>query len=204
MASSDWAAIASTTALGAAGLYFANSVRRRTRADLDREVSQKRFTAYAALWAEMAVVSPMRVIVAEANERAGSDEHGEPLDSSALFDKLTHWYYSSGNGMLLSPGTRNIYLAAKENLLCPPENFRPSSASADVARCEREREKRVIRQLSLLRTSMRGDLAIYTTPWGSDLDDEDIAFLTACDVDPNGEAWRRSLPDRHIRRVWPF
>jgi hypothetical protein len=50
----------------------------------------------------------------------------------------------------------------------------------------------VVRQFSLLRTAMRADIALYTTPWGSPLTEDDVAFLLACGVDVGREPWRRS------------
>jgi hypothetical protein len=180
MAWSDWVGVATTGVLGAAGLYFANSVRRRARAELDREVTAKRFAAYGAMWSALEKASPM------ARRRI--------IDRRGLFEDLTSWYYQGGNGMLLSPAARSIYLTAKENLLCQPEAFVPARARAAVEEADSERDRLVIRQFSLLRTAMRGDVALYTTPWGSPLTDEDIAFLLACGVDISREPWRRSLP----------
>jgi hypothetical protein len=48
------------------------------------------------------------------------------------------------------------------------------------------------RQFSLLRTAMRGDIAIYTSPWGQHLAEADKEFLDACGVDLNREPWRSS------------
>jgi hypothetical protein len=180
MAWSDWVGVATTGVLGAAGLYFANSVRRRTRADLDRAVAEKRFAAYGAMWTKLEKASPM----------------GAPqaIDRRALFDELTSWYYQGGNGMLLSPDARSIYLTAKENLVCAPERFVPARAREAVRDADGERDRLVIRQFSLLRTAMRGDIALFTTPWGSPLTYEDIAFLLACGVDIGRKPWRASLP----------
>ncbi len=54
----------------------------------------------------------------------------------------------------------------------------------------------MVRQFSLLRTAMRADIRLYTTPWGSTLTEDDVAFLLACGVDIGQEPWRRSLPGR--------
>jgi hypothetical protein len=178
MALSDWAAIATTGVLGVAGLYFANSVRRRARADLDREVAAKRFVAYGAMWTEM--------------EAAAAMSRDRDLDRDKLFDALTRWYYKDGNGMLLPKDARSIYLTAKNNLICPPAEFLPAGARAAVVRSDDERRRLVVRQFSLLRTAMRADIALYTTPWGSPLTDEDVGFLLACGVDIGREPWRGS------------
>ena len=116
------------------------------------------------------------------------------IDRGQLFDDLTGWYYKDGNGMLLSQDTRNIYLAAKANLVCAPDKFLPARARAAVAKGDSERDRLIVRQLSLLRTAMRGDIAIYTAPWGSALTDEDLSFLYACGVDVSRNPWRGSLP----------
>jgi hypothetical protein len=182
MAWSDWAGIATTGVLGAAGLYFANSVRRRTQADLDHAVTEKRFAAYGAMWTEL--------------EQAAAMSRGADVDRDALFDALTRWYYDGGNGMLLTQDARSLYLTAKNNLVCPADEFLPARTRADVARSEAERLRHVVRQFSLLRTAMRADIRLYTTPWGSALTDDDVAFLLACGVDIGQEPWRRSLPGR--------
>jgi len=95
---SEGIGIAVTTVLTLAGLYFGNSLRLKTRAEVNANVAEKRFAAYAALWAQTKIASPMR---------------GTPLtpaERSHLYEKLTDWYYDDGNGMLLTEGTRNIYL----------------------------------------------------------------------------------------------
>ena len=201
MAWSDWATVAVTGGLGLAGLYFANSVKRRARQDLDRDVAEKRFAAYGAMWTHMMQASPMNAIeLAETSQTgsladAGDAQHDDStIDRDQLFKDLTDWYYRDGNGMLLSRDARNIYLTAKANLVCAPDKFLPAKARAAVANDDAERDRLIVRQLSLLRTAMRGDIAIYTTPWGSALTEEDISFLCACGVDVSRDPWRGSLP----------
>jgi hypothetical protein len=201
MAWSEWATVVVTGGLGLAGLYFANSVKRRARQDLDREVAEKRFAAYGAMWTHMTQASPMSAVELAEVSRAGSraaagdaQHEGRTIDRDQLFRDLTDWYYRDGNGMLLSQDARNIYVTAKANLVCAPEKFLPARARAAVANDDAERDRLVIRQLSLLRTAMRGDIAIYTTPWGSALTEEDISFLFACGVDVSRDPWRGSLP----------
>ena len=201
MAWSDWATVVVTGGLGLAGLYFANSVKRRARQDLDREVAEKRFAAYGAMWTHMMRASPMSAVELAQPSRTGSvadagDEQHDAgtLDRDQLFKDLTDWYYRDGNGMLLSRDARNIYLTAKANLVCAPDKFLPAKARAAVASDDAERDRLTIRQLSLLRTAMRGDIAIFTTPWGSALTEEDVLFLCACGVDVSRDPWRGSLP----------
>jgi hypothetical protein len=135
----------------------------------------------------------------------------EPLTSTEreqLFQDLTDWYYDDGHGMLLSEETRNIYLKAKENLTCAVDDIEPEllrtrllaareqlratggSQEEIVRQLDLLRGDASIRQLSLLRTSMRGDIAIYTSPYGHDLNPEDKAFLEACGGDPSRPPWR--------------
>jgi hypothetical protein len=53
-----------------------------------------------------------------------------------------------------------------------------------------------IRQLSLLRTQTRADIEIYSSPWGKPLEDDDEAFLKACEVDLGQEPWRSAARAR--------
>lgn len=207
MALSDWASVAVTGGLGLAGLYFANSLKRRARQDLDREVADKRFVAYGSMWTYMIQASPMNAVELAEASHAGSladggdaQDDGRKIDRGKLFNDLTKWYYRAGHGMLLSQDARNIYLTAKANLVCAPDKFLPARAHAAVAEDVTERDRLIVRQLSLLRTAMRGDIAIYTTPWGSALTDEDVSFLYACGVDVSRDPWRGSLPRQRSKQ----
>ncbi len=187
---SDWLGIAVTFVLGIVGLYLVHSLRQQIRA----KVADKRFDAYAALWSNLKSASPFRAL-------AGAG----PLSTeerTTLFNLLTDWYYDDGKGMLLAHDTRNIYLQAKENLLCAPSDLKPASlaqrvlASADP---EEARSAASIRQLSLLRTSMRGDIKLYASPYGEPLSENDEAFLRACTVNPNRAPWRSMRWRRRLR-----
>jgi hypothetical protein len=104
--------------------------------------------------------------------------------------------------MFLSQDTRNIYLVAKENLICEVEALRPAGLQKKVQASDDPDAVRgwaSIRQFSLLRTSMRGDIAIYTSPWGQNLEEADKEFLDACGVDLNGEPWRSSARGSRVR-----
>jgi hypothetical protein len=184
----EWIGIAVTAVLGLAGLYFANSLRLRTRAEVEAGVAEKRFAAYAALWAHTKMASPMRGAPLTADERKD------------LYNKLTDWYYDDGNGMLLTERTRNIYLNAKKNLTCPTEDLVPESLAEQVAReGDAVRGQASIDQLSLLRTSMRADIRIFTEPFKETLKPADIAFLDASKVDLNSPPWREAIM-RHPAR----
>jgi hypothetical protein len=173
----------------AAALYFGNNLRRRTRAEVEANVAEKRLPAYAALWEKTKIASPMR---------------GSPLtpaERSQLFDDLTDWYYDKGYGMLLTETTRNIYLKANANLTCPPERLVPAllqdrlAAGGDSARGWAS-----IDQLSLLRTSMRADVEIFTQPYDEELSPDDVAFLEASNVDLAVAPWREATRRESVHR----
>jgi hypothetical protein len=182
-----------TAGLGVAGLYVGQSVRRKTRAEIESQVAERRLEAYGALWEKTKDATPMRL----------RTSRGPLTDKErrALHDELTHWYYSGGYGMVLSEDTRNIYLTVKENLVCALEDLEPeslyeSARKADPAEQETIRGTASIRQLSLLRTSIRADLLVYTGPWGQKLTKADRLFLKACGVRQWRRPWRPSLRGR--------
>ena len=106
-----------TVGLGVAGLYVGQSVRRKTRAEIESQVAERRLDAYGALWEITKDATPMRL-----RTRQGPLTNKE---RRVLHCELTHWYYSGGYGMVLSEDTRNIYLTAKENLVCALEDLQP-------------------------------------------------------------------------------
>jgi hypothetical protein len=182
---SDWVGIAVTAVLTLVGLYFANSLRLRTRAEIEKGVADKRFAAYAKLWAYTKVASPMRGSPLTENERAD------------LYTALTDWYYDDGNGMLLTEQTRNIYLNAKRNLTCLDKELVPENLAQRVLATGADREsirgKASIDQLSLLRTSMRADIRIFTEPYKESLKPEDTAFLASCKIDLTEKPWTNAF-----------
>ena len=181
----EWAGIAVTAVLTIVGLFFANSLRLRTRAEVEKGVAEKRFTAYSALWAYTKIASPMRGSPLREDERA------------CLYTTLTDWYYDDGNGMLLTEQTRNIYLNAKRNLTCPDEELVPETLAEHVLAAQADREalrgQASIDQLSLLRTSMRADIRIFTEPYKEALSREDLTFLESCKIDLSQQPWRDAI-----------
>lgn len=115
----EWIEIAVTIVLGVVGLYLANSIRPQIQA----RVAEKRLDSYGALWTEEGGLAAPR-----------GDMGGAVVarERHALYEKLADWYYRGGNGMLLSQQTRNIYLAAKENLICAVDKLRPASLREQV------------------------------------------------------------------------
>jgi hypothetical protein len=178
----EWVGIAVTALLTLAALYYGQSLRRRMSAEVAAKVAEKRFDAYAALWQKLKTASPMRTTPLTPGERF------------QFFQDLTDWYYDNGHGMLLTEQTRNIYLKAKRNLTCPVDKLEPASFKEQVTlEGDAARSSRSIRQLSLLRTSMRADVEIYTQPYEEELSPDDIEFLRACKVDLDRPPWRDAI-----------
>ena len=169
----------------AVGLYLANSYARQ----VNLQLADKRMTAYSRLWALTEVARPTRI-----------EFDTNPLSTAerrSLYEAMTSWYYTEGNGMLLSGVTRSVYLAAKANLICPDDTMQPAAVHKELkglspAEVERLRGQLSIRQLSLLRTQMKTDFAIYGRPFGPKLKGSDEAFLSYCGVQLSKKPWRES------------
>jgi hypothetical protein len=174
----------------AAGLYLGQSIRRKTRAEIEQQVAGRRLEAYDELWSKTPIAMGGGAALASAAAR------------EKLYAELTAWYYEGGNGMVLSEQTRSVYLTAKANLVCAPDELQPTGLRDRVAQLEgadreAERGRASTRQFSLLRTSMRADLLVFTGPWGQRLDREDRQFLRACGVRQWRRPWRPSLVAAH-------
>jgi hypothetical protein len=73
-----------------AAVWYSESFRRRVRGEIDLRVAEKRFDAYAGLWALTKDASPMLDTPLTLDTR------------QRLFNELTDWYYKGdGSGMLL-------------------------------------------------------------------------------------------------------
>lgn len=198
-----WVATLVTLVLGGIGLYFTNSIRHRFRQDVQSRVADKRFEAYAALWAETKIAAGIRVLTGEG---------GLSLEErKQLADSLTTWYYDRGNGMLLSARTRKIFLEAKHNLVRGVDQLTPKSLKEKLTSNpkieEIERGKASLWQVSLLRASMRADFEIYSGPANPtgrepELDKEAREFLIESKVNPNKRPWRPPLRERLFRSPW--
>jgi hypothetical protein len=105
--------------------------------DLDSKtrlaISDRRLQPYKDLWKLMEPLSPRL-----------SDE----LDRSALGPKFREWYYTNGNGLLLSWEATNAYVLAT-NLLSQEKAKEPDGTVRDA--------------FSTLRTVMKVDLDVYST-----------------------------------------
>lgn len=184
-----------TATLGLAGLYLAHSLRRQ----VTLKITERRLDAYAALWQKMEIASPTRL-------RAWDYRPLTPKERETLYEEFVRWYYEDGNGMLLGGHTRNVYLCVKDNLICPDDQLQPPcirpDAKLSAEERQRERGKLSIRQLSLLRTRMKADLAVYGRQYFGELKPADVALLAYCGEQlwrkpwgGIGVWWKRWLPD---------
>ncbi len=175
------ASLVVTSAIALIGLWLAHGLRRQQRL----KIAEQRIVAYQKLWRLMEVARPTRL--------DGTVDKSGPLspdEASALYRKMTNWYYDAGNGMLLPNETKVLYLAAKKRL----------GVYADADKSDWNHEgKRRIQELSLLRTQMKRDLDIYGINYSGALDDEDMAFIREAGLNAEGWVgayWYREKGDR--------
>jgi hypothetical protein len=180
----DWMDFFVTAFIASVGLYLANSFRRHQRL----KIADQRLEAYRALWELMEVARPTRIDEDCPVERGGPLTQGE---ARSLYRAMTHWYYGSGNGMLLPDETKRVYLEAKRRLA----GF--AAGSEDWMGGGERR----IRELSLLRTQMKVDLAIYGMHYfeGMEEGDANSEFLRSAHIEPQG--WARPGRDRRRKRA---
>ena len=160
------------------GLYLTHSLRRQQRL----KVAEQRMASYRELWKLMEVARPTRL---EPWEAAGPLTRAE---ARGLYASMTHWYFGTGHGMLLTETTKKLYLQTKASLGRYAVDSRPEWERAG---------RRAIKELSLLRQQMKLDLDIYGVSYFGELDDEDDkVFLRRAGIDPRRWArppWHRRL-----------
>jgi hypothetical protein len=172
--------------LGLAGLLLARNINR----DVRLKLAERRLAAYERLWELMLPASPYRA----------------PLDNDgrdALHTSFTEWYYKHGDGMLLERASRRVYFEAKDNLIRPLDQVTPRKSRERLlevlqgtpGKVEQARGMLAQRQLSLLRTQLKTDLAIFGQPYGPRLGPEDRAFLMHCKVDISRKPWSEAIAD---------
>jgi alkanesulfonate monooxygenase SsuD/methylene tetrahydromethanopterin reductase-like flavin-dependent oxidoreductase (luciferase family) len=160
-----------TTALAVIGLYLAHSLTRQQRL----KIAEQRIDVYRKLWSEMFVARPSRVDPPEGRRPLS------PTEAAGLHEAMTKWYFEGGHGMLLPHDTREMYLTAKRRL----GQYALEGQDGDWD----EDGRRIMRDLSLLRSQMKSDLDIYGVFYFDSLDDGDREFIEASGVDP--ERWGR-------------
>jgi len=195
------------------GFYLAHSLSRQ----VSLRVSEKRLSAYAALWSITGRASPSRL------HKGGAG----PLkleERITLQEELSVWYYTNGNGMLLADSTRTMFLKIKDNLTFPIEKVKPDKFSSELKGSDEKllealkttktfqgfsrdelrefigdnlqdalRGTRLISQLSLLRTRMKADVGVFGIHYGVGIEESDHAFLVDCGELLWRRPWRKPL-----------
>ena len=115
---------------------------------------------------------------------------------------MTDWYYAKGGGMLLTATTKDVYLNVKHNLICESSGLRPAGLAERINEAlglptDSELDAKVrgilaIRLLSLLRTQLKSDLAIYGATYSGKLNDCERFFLIKSGVDLRSKAWAKA------------
>jgi hypothetical protein len=170
MKTAELADIAVPIIVALVGLWVANSLKLRRRAEREIEAIRQRFATYDQFWTATRLAAPLR----------DSQQALTSQDRADLHKTLGEWWFERKGGMLLGSPTRELYLMAKNNLICPVEELKPASAAEFVGRDpekDQARSQLAIRQLSLVRNSMRADLGIVTRPYGKTLEKVDRDFL---------------------------
>lgn len=164
----DVAQLVVTTLVALIGLYLANSYRRQQHL----RVAERRLDAYGKLWELLEVARPTRV-------KDRSVDRDGPLrrqEAEDLYKQMTHWYFGSGNGLLLPDATKALYLEVKARLgAYAVEGDAPSDEGGTLR----------IEELGLLRAQMRLDLDIYS-----------VSYLSTPDLDTT----HRGAHDQDRRR----
>ena len=207
----DWFGTGASVVVAVVGIYFASSYRRQVRITL----AESRRQAYAQLWNVTGAAAPTRL-----HDVAGAKGPLSAAERHEMYVQMTNWYYADGHGMILAEGSHEIYLKAKFNLTChtqeltpggsallqalgselasqqPSQLFLRRSGSVTLGNGLSEEDLRgvlAIRQLSLLRTQMKSDLAIYGAPITKP-SESDKSFLKDCHVPLYRQPWRKPLP----------
>jgi hypothetical protein len=189
MAAVVWSQAIGTVFLGLVGLWLAHNIRRQMRIKL----AERQLDAYVRLWAITAMASPSRTTPLDEAERR------------SLCDAMDRWYFDEGNGVFMPRVTRNLFVTAQTNLVCPVDSLQPKVLAEEltavsIAEAEHRRGCVAIRQMSLLRTQLKVDLSLH---FGfnhlSHIHPTDRAFLRTCGISPRRHPWRqqlRQLPGR--------
>ncbi|MFI5564395.1 hypothetical protein ACIA2T_34320 [Amycolatopsis japonica] len=180
MAITTWVQAAGTVLLGLVGLWFAHNYRRQIRLKL----AERQVEAYTRLWALTAPAAPFRATPLE------------PAELKKLHDDMGKWYFDDGDGILTSAAARDLFVGVHSNLVCPIGAMKPAVLAAQLtalspADAERRRGCAIVRQVSLLRTQLKKDLAMHLgVDYYTDLQPDDRAFLVSCGLSPRRRPWR--------------
>lgn len=184
---------AATLVVTAAGLWFAYSYSRQ----MALKLSETRLESYSRLWEISGVAAPTRL--------DGWGDGGYLLldERRDLWAAMTDWYYAKGGGMLLTATTKDVYLNVKHNLICESSDLRPAGLAERInetfglltvpeADAKVIRGTLAIRLISLLRTQLKSDLAIYGAIYSGKLNDCERFFLIKSGVDLRSKAWAKA------------
>lgn len=182
---------AATLVVTAAGLWFAYSYSRQ----MSLKLSETRLEAYSRLWEISGVAAPTRL------DGWGDDGYLLLEERRALWSAMTDWYYADGGGMLLTSTTKDVYLKVKHNLICESSDLQPKGLADRINEellptgrmlDDMVRGTLAIRLISLLRTQLKSDLAIYGATYSGKLSDYERFFLIQSGVDLRSKAWARA------------
>lgn len=183
---------AATLAVTAAGLWFAYSYSRQ----MALKLSETRLKAYSRLWVISGIAAPTRL-------DGWADGGHLPLDERRkLWAAMTDWYFEDGHGMLLAATSKEVYLNVKHNLICESSDLRPTGLADRISEelhlpagqelNDTVRGTLTIRLISLLRTQLKSDLAIYGETYSGKLNDYERFFLLNSEVNLRSKAWARA------------
>jgi hypothetical protein len=179
-----------TIFLGLVGLWIGNNYRRQMRSALTHQASE----SYARLWELTSVADPI----------SGRPLTGEQMKRLAC--DMSEWYFRDGNGMYLPTSTRRLFFALVENLDGQLDRFTPV-VSRERMRGQSGDELEFMRgcvckrQVSLLRTQLKNDMAVYySVATFNFLRDDEHALLAASGIRPRFTALPLAIfmgPSRH-------
>lgn len=179
-----------TLIVTAVGLWLAHNYRRQ----MTLKLSETRLQAYSHLWEITGIAAPTRL------DGWGDDGFLRLEERRELWAAMTDWYYANGGGMLLAETTKKLYLNVKHDLLCEWSNLRPAGLGAQIELLEGDkvdddkvRGNLAITLISLLRTQLKSDLAIYGSTYASSLNNHEIYFLEQSGVNLRSEAWASAV-----------
>lgn len=178
-----WSQVAGTIFLGLVGLWLAHNYRRQIRLKL----AERQVDTYMRLWTLTAAASPERPTPPDQAER------------QQLADEINRWYFDEAAGIFVSAPTRDLLIGVLANLTCGVASLKPTVLAEELARlpeaeAERRRGCAVVRQMSLLRTQLKTDLAMhFGFYYYNDLQPDDRAFLTSYGLSPWRGPWRPRL-----------
>jgi hypothetical protein len=183
---------AATLLVTAVGLWFAYNYSRQ----MALKLSETRLKAYSRLWEISGVAAPTRL------DGWGDDGYLLLHERRDMWAAMTDWYYANGSGMLLTAITKEVYLNVKHNLICESSDLRPANLADRINEelglpAGREFDDKVrgtlaIGLISLLRTQLKGDLAIYGATYSGKLNEYERFFLLHSGVNLRSKAWARA------------